>query len=177
MGDVVFVAVRRFDPADPGWEGYVRRSQLTHLREVVSLDHLLCPSVIELIDEDWDHNVHSDFETDYFRDVDYLIQRVAQIPNVQILAIAKEPIAGPTQTLADERFAFMGYDLVERDGGISAITNCGGFRGVFSSSDLNECGLIPDAAKAYQVRDLLAANYPDEHHANCNVWAIWRHRS
>ena len=27
---------------------------------------------------------------------------------------------------------------------------------------------------ALRVQKLLRAEYPDEHHANCDVWAIWQ---
>ena len=60
---VVYSVVERFDP-DCGerWEDYIRWSGLTHLREVVSLDILLCPTVVhELTAEDWEHNIQADF--------------------------------------------------------------------------------------------------------------------
>jgi len=33
--------------------------------------------------------------------------------------------------------------------------------------------LLTDHGKALSVQKLLQAEYPDEHHANCDVWAIW----
>jgi len=52
---VIYSAVKRFDPAcGERWREYIDWSGLTQLREVVSLDGLLCPTVIEeLTDEDW----------------------------------------------------------------------------------------------------------------------------
>ena len=41
-------------------------------------------------------------------------------------------------------------------------------------SELSECGLLPYHAKALSVQKRLRDEYPDEHHANCDVWAIWQ---
>jgi hypothetical protein len=54
------------------------------------------------------------------------------------------------------------------------LTNCGGFDRAFEPSDLSECGLLVDHAKAVAVRQRLRAEYPEEPHALCRIWAIWR---
>lgn len=74
----------------------------------------------------------------------------------------------------DARFPFCGFDLIEEQGTISALTNCGGFDKAFLLTDLSECGLIVEYAKAVAVQELLRAEYPDDPHAFCRVWAIWR---
>ena len=58
--------------------------------------------------------------------------------------------------------------------GISALVNCGGFDRAFASTDLSYCGLLTDHARASEVQDLLRAEYPDEPHADYDLWAIWR---
>lgn len=40
-------------------------------------------------------------------------------------------------------FRFEGYELADRDGSPSALTNCGGFPKAFASTDPNERGLLP----------------------------------
>ena len=65
-------------------------------------------------------------------------------------------------------------DLVERGGEISALLNCGGFDKAFAGADISEYGLLTDHAKATEVQRLLRAEYPNEHHADCDVWAIWQ---
>lgn len=40
--------------------------------------------------------------------------------------------------------------------------------------DLSECGLLVDHARATAVRQLLLKEYPEEPHACCRIWAIWR---
>jgi len=84
------------------------------------------------------------------------------------------PVLALLRSFSDDRFAYRGFDLVELQTGIRALVNCGGFPKAFSSSDLSTCGLLIDHAKAMSVRKLLRAGYPDEHHANCDVWAIWQ---
>jgi hypothetical protein len=52
--------------------------------------------------------------------------------------------------------------------------NCGGFNKAFANSDLSECGLLTDYAQALRVQRLLREKYPDEPHADCDLWAIWQ---
>jgi hypothetical protein len=54
--------------------------------------------------------------------------------------------------------------------------NCGGFDETFKPTDLNQFGLIDSFEKAYNIRDRLFKNNPGEHHADCNVFALWRHK-
>ena len=37
-----------------------------------------------------------------------------------------------------------------------------------------ECGLLADHARALAVQKWLRAEYPDEHHADCDPWAVWQ---
>ena len=73
-------------------------------------------------------------------------------------------------------FEFVGYDLLDRDYTTSALSNCGGFDETFRPSELNRCGLVDTFDKAYDIRERLFKNNPEEHHADCNVFAIWRHK-
>jgi hypothetical protein len=41
-----------------------------------------------------------------------------------------------------DNFTFIGYDLLDKDNTISALSNCGGFDETFSPLDLNEFGLL-----------------------------------
>lgn len=171
---VVYTAVQRFNPSCPGWQKYIAWSGLTQLREVVSLDDVLCPNLIrELSTEDWEYNVREDYRTHLFRDLDYLLRRVGDRP-ANLLALMANPTEGEVGEFHDDRFAFCGFDLVDVQGGISALVNCGGFDRAFVSSDLNEFGLLADHAKAVDVQRRLREEYPGEHHAICDVWAVWR---
>lgn len=172
---VVFTAVERFDPAcGERWDGFVTWSGLTHLREAVTLDGSLCPSAFrELTTEDWNHNVHEDYKTDLFRDLDHVVKATAG-RRVNVLALVEEPSAADVVAFVDPRFVFSGFDLVDSRGGISALLNCGGFDKAFVPADLSECGLVTDYAKARDVQDRLRTEHPEEHHARCALWAIWR---
>ena len=74
-------------------------------------------------------------------------------------------------------YDFFGYDLLDQDFSISALTNCGGFDETFLPTDLNDKGLIDDFTKAYDIKRRLLENNPDEHHADTNVIAVWRHKT
>ena len=86
----------------------------------------------------------------------------------------QNPTEDEVRSFSDHRFVFRGFDLVELQTGISALVNCGGFPKAFSPADHSDCGLLTDHAKALSVQNLLRAEYPDEPHADCDVWAIWQ---
>ena len=174
----VFVAKRRFDAsAGETWRQYIAWSGLSQLREVVSLDEMLCPTVPqELIASDWDHNVHADYQTSYFRSLKYLRARVADEAGLNILAVHRNP-SGEELELADlPGFGFAGFDVVDVCGDVSALTNCGGFDEVFAKTELSDLGLLRDLGRAYEVQRGLRTAYPYEPHAQCHVWGIWRLR-
>ena len=68
----------------------------------------------------------------------------------------------------------MGYDLIEEQTQISALTNCGGFPDVFRNDELNSVGLIENFDRGSEVQRLLARRHPEEPHAQCELYAVWR---
>lgn len=173
---VVYTAVTRFDPTSgEQWRKFVEWSGLAQLQEVISLDGILCPTIFqELVAEDWQHNVQEDFKTHFFHDLDYVLGKVAGNERVTVLALMQNPTTADLASFADPRFVLRGFDLVERGGEISALVNCGGFHKAFARADLSEYGLLLNHAQALRVQKLLRAEYPDEHHADCDVWAVWQ---
>lgn len=167
--------VQRFDPSQPdSWKSYIEWSGLRHLSEIVSLDCCLCPPALrEFEQEDWQHAVYSEFVTAVFDSAQYAEARVAvgsDRSRLQLLALMREP-----DELVDlQGFQCLGFDLIEEATAISALTNCQGFEGAFTAADLNRYGLIDELERALQVRARLKELYPDEHHADCAVWALWR---
>ena len=169
-------ALKRFGPADGDtWSDYISCIGFPHLKEVVSLDGQLCPNLIDhLSDEDWQHNLVDDDLFFYFRDLDYFLSRFDVPVCYQVLAVVKNP-AG-SEKLDDPRFEFIGFDLTEAgfSGGISALTNCGGFGDVFGRADINEYGLVSTFSSVTEISRLLREKYPDEPHVYCNLYAVWR---
>jgi len=173
----LFVAKRPFDPsAGEAWTRYVAWSGLTQLKEVVTLDTMLCPTVPEeLTPADWEHNVHADYQVFFFRSLDYLLKRVKGNGRLNILMVVQNPTAGEVAGIESPGFDFEGFDLVDVYGDVSALTNCGGFEGVFANAELSELGLLTDLSRAQEVQAALRARHPEEPHADCHLWAIWRH--
>ena len=101
-------------------------------------------------------------------------------PNEQILAV--KYIKNNKVLINLDGFEFCGFDLSEGGNedllfpGTSSLTNCGNntFEKVFTNKDLNKYGLIENIEKAFQIKNLLPKYYPDEPHAYCAVFAIWR---
>ena len=176
-----YTAVERFDKdhesGEGGWDKYIEFSKIAHSNEIVSLDGLLCPSFIKggPSDEDWKHLFKEDLhDKDIFDDLNYLLKRVSGSNDFQILAVAKEPTEEEVRGFTADGFLLKGYDLIENGGTISALTNCGGFDDIFSPLELSPCGLLEDHKRAFQVKELLKELHPEEPHAHCVVWAIWR---
>ncbi len=175
-----YIALEKFSPDyGPAWQDYLAWANLPQLRELISLDVSLCPTLFSAITaEDWQHNVQEDYLTSFFTELEYLLARVEQTGGERkgnLLAVVREPEPPDLRARLDERFMFQGFDLVESPGlGISVLNNCGGFELAFRPSDLNPVGLLDEYNHAREVQGRLREHYPDEHHADCCLWAIWR---
>ncbi len=176
MPTPLFIATERFDPSDgEKWEKYIAWAKIPALVEIVSLDSLLCPRLIDGPEaEDWQHIVCEDFRLDYFYHLDYLKQRIQDIHRRNLLGLYRNPEAHIVAAPGPGDFDFIGYDLIEEQTQISALTNCGGFPDVFRNDELNRFGVIASFARACEVRRLLAEHHPQEAHAQCEMYAIWR---
>ncbi len=95
--------------------------------------------------------------------------------NEQILAVIVRPEMGVNPILEDEEgFEFCGYDLVEIETCISAITNCGAEFNSVKYENLNKYGLISTYREAVNTGLALREEAPEESHAYCEVVEIWR---
>jgi hypothetical protein len=176
MAPPLFIATERFDAADgEKWDRYCEWAKIPSLTELVSLDSMMCPHVItDFTDEDWNHIVCEDFRLSYFHHLDYLKLRVQGRSRINILGVYRNPETHITTPPASASFSFVGYDLIEEMTQISALNNCGGFPDVFRNDELNQFGLLEDFARATEVRRHLRERYPNESHAGCELYALWR---
>jgi len=173
-----YTAVHRFNPECAGerWRDYLAWAGLEQIQEVVSLDQLLCPSFFNTpTDEDWNYNVQEDFKLHLFHDLDYVLRKTAGRSCQQVLAVWQSPSTVELEAFRDPRWQFCGFDLLEQYCDVSALVNCGGFERSFSNQELNSLGLISQHERALEIQACLAAEYPDEPHAQCDVWAIYRY--
>src|SRR5262249_19196692 len=170
-----FIATEKFDPSDAGWQKYIAWSGLEQLDEVVSLDSSLCPTVLpDIKPEYWNHIVNEDFMLQFFTDLDYLRGEISTVSRRNLLCVFRNPAAQPSAAQVPEGFEFVGYDLLEKDSGISAMTNCGGFPKAFSNNELSEKGLLIEHKRSQIVQEALIREYPNEAHADCHLWSIFR---
>lgn len=160
------------------WDKYIEWSKLTHLTELVSLDGMLNEILVEPdFDnaDDWNYiHVIGQYQTGFFTTLDFVLKRLNKKEKFNLLAVVLEPDRECNKINID-RFEFIGYDLLDQDFNISALTNCGGFDETFLPKDLNNKGLIDRFEKAYDIKTRLLENNPNEHHADTNVIAVWRH--
>jgi len=168
---VGYAAVETFFPT----EKYKEWSKLFHVREVISLDCALCQSILdEDVEDDYIYLQGYGFYSDILNNLELLLSKVKNKKDRQILAVLRDPKTDCAKLLTDKRFRFYGYDLLEDSTRISALTNCGGFNNAFLPKDISEYGLINEFDKAKQIQLLLADEYPNEEHADCTLWAIWK---
>jgi hypothetical protein len=169
-----FIATEKFEKSNPAWGKYIAWSKLDQLDEVVSLDPMLCPTVLpEMKPEYWSRIVNENFMLHFFTDLDYLRGEITAIQRKNLLCVFRNPPAHPASGVPTG-FEFVGYDLVDIEATASALNNCGGFPDVFSNSELSEKGLLRSHERAREVQAELRRQNPHEIHANCHLWAIFR---
>ena len=174
-----YIATETFTPRrDEAWKRYVAWSGLTQLDEVLSLDPILCPTLLPDIRQDyWPHIVNEDFMLNFFVDLEFLLAQAPGAIERNLLCVYRNPPDRRPRCDGPVDFEFLGYDLVDVQASASALTNCGGFPDVFDNAELSSKGLLTSYARARQVQSDLRARYPEESHANCYIWAISRARS
>ena len=172
----LYISVERFGPwIGERWHDYVQWSGLTQLEELVSLDAALCSPVLQDVrDEYWPHIVNEDFMLDYFTDLNFMLTQVSEMKNKNTLCVFRNPTSHPVAPVGTLQFEFLGYDLVDVFGSASALSNCRGFPKAFSNTEINPFGLLDSHERALEVQASLRAVYPDEDHANCHNWALFR---
>jgi hypothetical protein len=171
----LFTAIEPFGPEDgTAWEMYLDWAKLKQLKRVVSLDHMLCPSLLrERVGADWEHlETFDGLDRDLFRDFEYVKSRVPPGAPHHLLCVFYNP-KSEADLRAPAGFDYLGCDLIESGGGVSSLVNCGGFEGVFENEELSEYGLLRSLQRAQQVQRDMPEKFPDEIHAFCEIFAIF----
>ena len=172
----MFTACQKFDSQfGDSWSRYIEWSGFHHIDELVSTDSILCPSLIDnLVDVDWKFNIPADNLVYFFRDYEYLKQRVSYDPaRHNLLAVTVRPAQTPGVI---DGFEFCGYDILDSHDSISVLTNCGAFPSIYTAGDLNRFGLVTDLGRVTQIAEKIREANPDDHHCcDCRVWGIARY--
>jgi hypothetical protein len=169
-----FIAVNSFTPAHKDWKTYLEQSGLNSVKEIISIDQVLCaPAIRRFEAEDWKHNVQEHLFNDYFLDLDYLIKRTKGLENVHVLSVVRNPDKEIRDDFQDVNFRFLGYDLTDHYGSASALTNCGPLPLAFTHRDLSSYGLIYTYKRAAEVREALQRFYAEEFSQSL-MWGIWQ---
>jgi hypothetical protein len=171
-----YMATWKFDQTSEGWVAYVTWRGLTQLVEVVSIEcncHRLLRKVLTA--EDW-VNIAPFDEVRHvvcFRDLARLRQtvaRVGQTATLDLLCVFREPTKPPVAP--QSAFTFLGYDLIDDQTTVSSVSNCK--FPVIGEVDVNAHGLINTFERAKEIQRELLRVYPQDPHANCSLWAIFR---
>lgn len=171
----LYIALEKFDQSSAAeWHEYIKWSGLFHLTETMSLDGMLNKIVLsETKDNYWSHIVTEDYMLHFFTNLDFMLSQMDDTRNLNVIGTVKAP-AEDVSRLAWDGFTFCGYELLDQDNDISALTNCGGFPDAFQNDELSNQGLILDFERATQIQRNLKRLYPEEYHADCNIWAIFK---
>ena len=73
-----------------------------------------------------------------------------------------------------EEFEFCGFDLMDDGLGTSAIVDCEDLNKSFVDK-LNKYGLLDCAEDAISAQKQLLIDYPDEYHADTQIYGVWRY--
>ena len=164
MTKFVLYKAGRFFPT----KEYEAFSRILNRKEIVTIDMLLCEALFEKAPfrTEGDDDSISSYALLMFKSLS---------PNEQIIAYCKNPYESHKNHSLNNDFEFCGYDLSDEMTTISTITNCGGmFDKAISYDELNRFGLIDEYKSAFRIRDLLNQLYPDDDHACCEVYELWR---
>ena len=179
--NIYFTALKTYDSDNKNgfsWNEYLEWTKLFHLEELVSLDGNL-NKLVFIPDlnapEEWGHIITDQgMVMFFFNSLEYVLDKVKDLDFFNLLAIIKEP--NEVKADLDDTFDFIGYDLIEIGGDTSALTNGGGFDDTFLPADLNKYGLISKFDKAKRILKELPLNNPDQHHIDCYLYEVWRHK-
>jgi hypothetical protein len=183
---VLYTAREVFDQSTEkygkSWSDYISCAQIPHLTEVVSLDGLLNGSAPgldynEADGDDWNF-IHTDglFLTGLFTTPDYVLRKTSAESRFNLLAVVINPEQDCSRILLNG-YEFVGYDLLEKEYGVSVVTNCFGLVGTCLPTEVNAQGLIDDYALAFVIQKRLFDNNPTVSHVDTNIMAIWRHKT
>jgi hypothetical protein len=175
----LYLVTERFDASrGAAWRSCVEWIDLPQLTELVSVDGTLCDHVAdEIRDDDWPHLLAEDFMLHWYTDLPYLLRRCGSIEGRNMLCAFRDPERQPEPPSAPFDWVYEGCDLVDVKSGPSALTNCGGgFPLAFRGDEVTPHGLIASLDRAKEIQRALREHYPDEHHANCHVWSVFRAR-
>jgi hypothetical protein len=169
-----------YDEDGMSWGKYIKWSRLEQLQELISVDGVLNEVLVNPNrdnKEDWKYIVVDEYyETGFYTSLEYVLEKMERREKFNLLAVVVNPEID-CKNVALPDFEFVGYDLLDYAYDISALSNCGGFDETFLPTDLNQSGLIDDYQKAFDIKLQLLENNPEEHHADTNVIAIWRHKA
>ena len=160
------------------WDDYAAWYGLHHLKEMVSLDTLLNPLLVEpeyKNPNDWNFIVSYDrWLTGFFTTIDYVLKRTEQT-TFNLLAVVQEP-EERCETITLDDFEFVGYDILDKSYDISSLNNCTGLNSSLEQADFNQSGLISYYERAFTIRKEFLEQNKGEH-TDCYVIAIWRHKT
>ena len=125
--------------------------------------------------EDWQHNIQQNNYLFWFSDWHYLRQRQSwESDTQQVIAIWEAPL---TRQSPPEYFQHCGFDIVDRDGEISVLTNCGGFPDLYTFEDVNQFGLLDNLNQTQTIVNNLHQKYGDDYHCReCQIWQVARYQ-
>ena len=175
-----YTARNHFNKATDGWEKYIEFSGLTQCEEIVSLDCSLNDPAFEFDpknEKDWEYAAmapENEHNTDCYSSLEYVISKTKDKKEFDLLAVCFEPISSCDNLIVDD-FTFIGYDLLDKNHGNSALANCSGSPDVFANSELNNYGLVNNFLRAKEIQKELFRSCPSEYHSDTNLWAVWRH--
>jgi len=158
------------------WEEFKVWNSFTQMEELLSLDQFLNA---ELKIGDREVNGFFSFNEPHtpgglFTSLEHVLEIVGDRESYNLLAVVKEPSTSCNDFIVEE-FEFVGYDLLDRAYGYSALSNLGSVLCPVDAKDLNEFGLIEDFSDVKELQTQISTIYDGLEQAETYVMAVWRH--
>ena len=170
---MIYRISKKYGPQSSDWEAYLEWSGLQNCQEFYSIDGIKRKGLfIPWTVEEWENCVNADFKINLITNLAYAKKIISDYDEGEILGVIENPGFSSEEIPPDH--ILMGYDILDEYNDISLLTNWGGKKRGIQNLTLNRYALLDDIDYAYQLKEMLHKNFPDDEHARaCEVWSVY----
>lgn len=139
------------------------------------MDSLLCPEAFEIDDEGWNYIIDGKSTSGFYLNLDYVKKRISGLKDINLVAVVREPTHHLTASRKLTNAFFAGYDLMDKDMGISILTNTGCNQKVIPPRLKNKYGLIDQFELIKKIEKDNERVHKDEPHSEGYIFEIWKY--
>lgn len=157
------------------YEGYLKFASLKNIKEIITLDSLLCPEAFKIDDEGWNYAINEDFMGGFYLNLDYVKKRISGLKDINLIAVIRDPTHHMTVSGKLSNAFFAGYDLMDIHMDISILTNTGCNQKVIPPRLKNKYGLIDQFEVINKIEKDNERVHKDKPHSEGYIFEIWKY--